>query len=295
MPANLLLDAALTAAARGWYVFPLIPRGKIPAVKEWEQRATLDPDRIRRCWTSGPYNIGIACGPSRLLVVDQDTPKGPDDLPQAAWDLPGVVDGHDVFALVCERHGQPLPDATHTVRSPSGSTHLYLAQPDGIELRNTSGERGRGLGWKVDTRGGGGLVVAAGSIVAKGTYTTVLDAPVAPLPAWLAERLAPAPQAPQQPVTALLRATDRRTAYLRAAVDGQIAAVTGAPDHHNDALYASAVALGQLVAGGELTESQVTGWLMDAAAQVNHAPARAARTIASGLKAGARRPRSVAA
>ncbi|MFE0460751.1 bifunctional DNA primase/polymerase [Kitasatospora sp. NPDC058965] len=293
MTGNILLAAALAAAARDWHVFPLVPGGKVPAIKAWEQRATTDPERIERCWSFRPYNIGIACGPSGLVVIDQDVPKGPGDTPPARWALPGIADGHDVLAALCEEHGQPYPDGTFTNASPGGSTHLYFRASRGVGLRNTRGDQG--LGWKVDTRAGGGQVVAAGSTTPKGAYRTVNDAPVADLPVWLIPLLLPTPLPPQKPVTAPLRAHDRRTAYLKSAVERQLAAVTGAKDHHNDALYLSAVALGQLVAGGELAEAEVTSWLLGAAAQVAHAPAKAARTIASGLRAGSRRPRMVAA
>ncbi|MDI1466273.1 bifunctional DNA primase/polymerase, partial [Catellatospora sp. KI3] len=51
---NDFMAAALAAARKGWHVFPLIPGAKEPAVSRWEQRATTDPDRIRRCWSCGP-------------------------------------------------------------------------------------------------------------------------------------------------------------------------------------------------------------------------------------------------
>ncbi len=119
--------------------------------------------------------------------------------------------------------------------------------------------------------------------------------PPAPLPAWLAERLRPAPLPPQRPVEVSLPA-GRAGGYLRAAVDSELARVLDSPPHgHNTALYRAAVALGQLVAGGALSEADVTAWLTDAAGQVGQRPGETARTIASGLRAGARRPRSVAA
>lgn len=46
---------------------------------------------------------------------------------------------------------------------------------------------------------------------------------------------------------------------------------------------------------GELSEADVTGWLLTAALQVGQGEREARRTIASGLRAGARRPRTVAA
>ncbi|PLW71566.1 DNA primase, partial [Streptomyces sp. DJ] len=241
-PAPALLSAALTAAERGWPVFPLRPGDKRPAVAAWEQRATTDRARITRCWQAGPYNVGLATGPGRLVVVDLDTPKHPGDTPPEEWALPGVVDGADVLAVLCERHDQPFPTETYSVRTGRGGTHLYFTAPAGTELRNTSGR----LGWKIDTRAAGGYVVAPGSTVADLPYTVVHDAPPAPLPDWLAELLRPAPLPPQQPVAVPL-VTDRRSAYLRRALDGERARVTGAPPgERNNALYLAAVALGQL-------------------------------------------------
>jgi hypothetical protein len=56
-----------------------------------------------------------------------------------------------------------MPDRTYTVATASGGEHLYFRQPVGLQLRNTQGEHGSGLGWCIDTRGHGGFVVAAGS------------------------------------------------------------------------------------------------------------------------------------
>ncbi|MER5504168.1 bifunctional DNA primase/polymerase [Streptomyces sp. NPDC002766] len=300
------LTFALDAASRGWHVFPVIPGDKRPAVRDWETRATTDRERITRCWTHAPYNVGIATGPSGLVVVDLDVPKGPDDTPPAAWAQPDIHDGVGVLFALRERHGADEPlvacephngfrellPAAHIVKTYSGGTHLYYAAPDGEELRNTAGK----LGWKVDTRAAGGYVVGAGSIVNGRPYTTVHDAPVPPLPNWLTALLRPAPLPPQRPVVVPLAAHDRRTAFLRAAVDGEMARVTGsAPHRHNNALYIAAVALGQLVAGGELDEHDVTGWLLDAALSVGQGEREASRTIVSGLRAGANRPRTVAA
>jgi len=290
------LAAALDAASRCWHVFPLRFGDKRPAIPAWEDRATTDPDRIARCWTHAPYNVGIATGPSRLVVIDLDRPKHPDDTPPADWAEYGVTDGADVLAVLCERHGQPFPADTYTVRTWSGGTHLYFAAPEGEPLRNTAGDSARGLGWKVDTRAVGGLVVGAGSTFDGHAYEVTHNGPASPLPLWLAELLRPAPLPPQRPVTVALAGRDRRGKFLNAAVNGELARVTNSgEDQHNTALYIASVALGQLVAGGELSEADVTGWLLPAALQVGQGEREARRTIASGLRAGARRPRKVAA
>jgi Bifunctional DNA primase/polymerase, N-terminal len=312
-----LLAAALDYAVRGWHVFPLRPDDKRPAFPDhdaehcpgprrdprcrdrhvgWEARATTDPDRIRRCWAAGPYGIGVACGPSGLVVVDLDIPKPGQDTPAQGWRVDGVNDGRDAFTIVCDRAGQLPPFDTYTVTTGSGGTHLYYTTPAGPRLGNTAGR----LGWLIDTRGHGGYVVAAGSTVAGRAYRTLLDRPPAPLPGWLAGLLHTPPPAP--PAAPVIPRSGRHGAYLAAAVDSEARRVQTAPaGQHNHTLYTAALLLGQLVAGGGLDEATVRAALLAAAAQratsagCRCTGAEAPRTITSGLRAGAQRPRTVAA
>ncbi|MGC4818527.1 bifunctional DNA primase/polymerase [Micromonospora sp. DT63] len=313
MPDNeSLRDVALAAAARGWHVFPLRPNDKRPAFPDhpadactgrdprcrnghtgWEARATIDPDRIRRGWASTPYGVGIACGPSGLLVVDLDVRK-PDQV--APTRFAGYLDGWPVLADLCADAGQPVPTDTHTVTTGGGGAHLYFRHPaTGPALRNTAGERGNGLGWLVDTRAHGGYVVAAGSTVAGRPYAVARDLPVADLPGWLAERLAPAPLPPQRPVAVDLP-SGRAGAYLDAAIGRQLDHLRHAAEgERNHTLYVSAVALGQLAAGGALSVDQAAAPLEQTALSIGLSRFETLRTIRSGLAAGARRPRTVAA
>ena len=227
-------------------------------------------------------------------MIDLDTPKPGQDIPPPEWRGHRVRTGADVLAVLCERAGQPYPSDTYTVTTGRGGTHLYFTAPPGTELRNTQGADG-GLGWLIDTRAHGGLVVAAGSTVNGRPYTVARDVLPAPLPGWLAGRLRPAPLPPQKPVEVPLLA-GQGGSYLRAAITAELERVTSSPAHgHNIALYRAAVALGQLVAGGALSADDVTAWLAAAAQSVGQPPGEARRTVASGLRAGARRPRSVAA
>jgi Bifunctional DNA primase/polymerase, N-terminal len=310
--AHELLAAAVAAAGRGWHVFPLRPGTKQPALhgedrcprtgpcrdghQGWEQRATTDPRRIHRCWTSGScFNIGLACGPSGLVVIDLDAPKG-DAAPPAGWPGPGIRDGAGVLARLCERHGQPWPIATFTVATPGG-THLYFTAPARPALRNTSGR----LGWCVDTRAVGGYVVAAGSVIAGRPYLVVSPAPPAPLPAWLRVRLSnPGMPSPGAPLP-FGRAADAGR-YGRAALDRETRRVAHAPrGQRNDTLNRAAFALGQLAAAGLLPAALVRAELFDAARQagLDRDPGCGRggidRTIRSGLTAGARKPRGRAA
>jgi hypothetical protein len=308
-------DAALAAAARGWHVFPLRPGAKAPALhgydrcphtgtcagrhQGWEQRATTDPERIRRAWSGAEYNIGVATGPSGLVVLDLDAAKPGEEQPEQWDDQPGIVDGQDVLAVLAEQAGEVLPADTFTVATPSGGLHLYYQQPAATALRNTAGQRGRGLGWKIDTRAHGGYVVAAGSVVTGRAYRVLADREPAPLPAWLTERLTPHPP-PAAPPAALPVKPGRQGAYLHAAIHGETAKVTAAPaSQRNAALYAAAVALGQLVAGQALTDTEATAALLSAASKHialgAYSQRQAHQTIASGIRAGANRPRQVAA
>lgn len=191
---------AVAAAIRGWAVFPCRPGDKRPMVDRWEQRACSDPGRVAQYWPDGA-NVGIACGPSGLVVVDLDCHE---PLPADWQAVPGVTDGRDVFAQLCEWAGADWP-ATYWVATPTGGWHLYFDAPAGQPVRNSAGMLGPG----VDIRAAGGYVVGAGSVVDERAYPDkpsmaalvkggrayeILDgrAP-APLPGWLRHRLTPKP------------------------------------------------------------------------------------------------------
>ena len=308
------LDAALDAVSRGWHVFPLRPGSKRPAGhneddcprtgrcadghRTWEQRATTDPGMVRACWTHNPrFGIGLATGPSGLCVLDLDIAKPGDEIP-GQWAALDVRCGEDVLAVLSEQAGQPLPCETLTVRTPSGGLHLYFQVPGDATLRTTAGERGNGLGWKVDTRAWGGYVVGPGTVTRDGRYALLHDEPIAVLPGWLVERLTPAPP-PAAPVLPIRPVAGRRNRYLEAAVTAEAGKVHDAiKSQRNAALYAAALALGQLVAGKALTADEVETRLVTAAGRHiacgAYSERQARATIRSGIRAGANRPRRVA-
>jgi hypothetical protein len=267
----------------------------------WEQRATTDPERIRGAWSVGPgWNIGVATGPAGLVVVDLDVPDptDPNDVPPPRWARLGATCGTEVLALLAAQAGQPFPE-THTVEIPSGGWYLVFRAPTGPGapvLCNTAGERGNGLGWKVDTRAHGGYVVAAGSATPAGRYRVVDARDPAPLPGWLVQRLRPTPP-PPPPVAPIAVGGSRHDRYLAAAIRGERQRVLEArAGQRNHSLYLAAVALGQLVAGGALPEQDARAELHAAAAPHiavgAYSVLQAEKTISSGLRAGAaRRPR----
>lgn len=291
MLADLLLRSALDHANRGWPVFPLRPSDKRPAIRDWETRATTDPDRIHRAWTAGPYNIGVACGPAGLVVIDLDSPKPGTDIP-VRWRRPGIVDGAAVFAMLAEDAGERLPIQTYSVRTAGdGGQHLYFsASPDGPSTRNTAGR----LGWLIDTRAAGGYVVGVGSRIAARRYRPILALPVAPLPGWISRLLTNGDRQPAPAASQLVEAVKHPSRYAATAMRGELDRVLAAsPGSRNHTLNTAAFALGRLAAAGLLPASLAGEALTQAATAIGLPAGEAAATIRSGLTAGARSPRGL--
>jgi hypothetical protein len=285
---------ALHFAARGWHVFPITPGAKKPPVIDrWETRASTDPDQIHHWWRHTAYSIGIATGPSRLVVVDLDTRKHGQAAPDR-WTTLGIGSGVGVLRVLArQRHTAVTP--TYAVTTPSGGWHLYYTAPAGAALRNTQDV----IGWKIDTRAHGGYVVAPGCPVSPGGYELIDDRDPVELPGWLHHALTPKPSAAlSAPAVA---AAGSPSGYTAAAVRGEVHRVhTAAPGQHNAVLCRAAYALGQLVGAGLLDSDRARAELATAAgaligADCDCTPAEVARVITAGLTAGARNPRRTTA
>jgi hypothetical protein len=293
------LGSALAAADAGWRVFPCAPGSKRPALREnWQDLATTDPGRIRAWWARRPYNVGIACGQSGLVVIDLDVAhdgkdgqgnQGGHDAQDRHRGLDGPVSGVDALQRLCRTHGQRYPAGTYTVDTPSGGTHLYFTAPP-TPVRNSAGR----LGPLIDVRADGGYVVGDGSVIDGRRYVArgdVLPLPL-PLPAWLARLLDDEPVVPEavRPLPVLDRTQGR--AYAVAAFREETRRVAEAPvGTRNHTLNRAAFSLGQLVAAGLIPPLPVMTGLADAAARAGLPPDEARRTIRSGMAAGARKPR----
>ncbi len=272
-----LRDTAIHHAERGFHVFPLHPGTKVPVIKRWEDNATPDTDRISRWWRRRPTdNIAVSCGPSRLHVLDLDT-SDHQTAPQ-----PGrhARDGRDVLADLASRAGQPVPVPTFAVATPSAGLHLYYQAPPTPVLRNTIAR----LGWRIDSRGTGGYVVAAGSVLPHGRYRLLDDRTPIPLPGWLTDLLAPPP--PPDPPTGTQ--VHHHDAYVEAAITNQCARIRHAhTGTRHRAVLLAANSLGRLVGTGLLDYTHAETGLLDAA-QVHvgvdgFTAAEAHRTITDGL------------
>jgi hypothetical protein len=155
-----LKDHALALAQKSFRIFPLIPNGKTPAIKGWQNLATVDSAQITRWWGNKPHgrnsdplapkgpncNVGIATGRG-LVVIDYDTKPG--------------KRGAESLAVHENIYG--LPD-TMRVRTATGGLHVYLRIDRPV--RNSVSK----IADNVDIRGDGGLVVGPGSVIDGKTY-----------------------------------------------------------------------------------------------------------------------------
>lgn len=209
-----MLQPATSAISRGFSIFPVEVRGKRPHrdAGEWGRTSTKDLLSVIRYWSSVPANIGVACKPSGLLVVDCDTAKTDWNLRGTDWEyVHGAygarVDGVDLLDEVAyKRDADPIdPQSTYSVQTGSGGLHLYFSWPAHwpkpsqasivkgvIDVRNSGGEHGGyvlGAGSITDDE-----VARDGTVKPGGVYEVVSDAPVALTPGWLFELVREKPQ-----------------------------------------------------------------------------------------------------
>ena len=200
-----LLQQALSLAGRGFHVFPCEANGKLPAIKDFPNRATRDPAQIEKWFKKAHRNIGISTtsfgeGQS-LVVIDVDNKNG------KAGDA-------QIFSL--ELEGFELPQSFEQT-TPNGGRHIiYVAdQPykQGVNV----------LGDGLDIRSRGGFIVGTGSSIDGKTYEQIGDrTALAPAPDWLLRRLGADPVRRDIDNTPLggvdsARAEARALAYLKTA------------------------------------------------------------------------------
>jgi hypothetical protein len=160
-PYRTIREQAHHYADYGWAVFPLKPGTKEPGTANGWKDATTDHELVDGLfadrWDGAERGIGIATGPSGLLVVDFDGVAPDEQYPE-----------------------------TLAARTPNG-WHLYYAGAG----RSTAGRLGPGI----DTRGEGGYVVAPPSLHPSGERYRWANEParVAELPRWIALRIARSP------------------------------------------------------------------------------------------------------
>ena len=173
------LPYALAMIRLGWWVFPTLPRDKRPdgsLAPHGCHSASSDEAQVRQWWaTRHDHGIGLACGPSGIVVLDVDPRNGGDE------------------ALRTLVAGQAWPK-TPAAKTGGGGWHfLYRAPVD-----PTTGElvplRGK-LSPGIDVKGAGGYIVVAPSTHPFGdryrwsNEARPSETPLADLPTWVLDLL----------------------------------------------------------------------------------------------------------
>ena len=149
-----IADHARALAAAGFHIFPCRPNEKLPAIAEWQLKASNDADWIEHFWPEEPqlnllggydpeYNIGVATGHG-IIAIDID--------------MKGGKNGKESFAAFQDLYGPAPP--TVTVRTPTGGTHYYYRVPETVKLSNAVNVLGCD---GVDIRAINGYVLSGGS------------------------------------------------------------------------------------------------------------------------------------
>lgn len=274
-PLDDLASWAVLYAEVGWSVFPLQPGGKAPATRHGVLDATADIVQVVAWWERDwAQNIGLACGPSGVVVLDVDHPAG-----EAS--LAGLV---------------PPPPPTLVSMTGGGGMHWIYRVPLNEVARNTAGRLGAGL----DTRGDGGYIVLPPSIHPSGrpyewmTWADPRRHALAPAPAYLLASQPPPRRPPAvQPGPRYLDGDGTRWGV--AALNGVIQDLQQAqPGTRHAALIAASLRIGSVIAGGQLDEAAARAALVDAGNRMYEAtgerPDRVEATIDGGFLRGRLEP-----
>lgn len=249
--------------------------GKHPRIARGVHGASSDIGVIQDWCRQWPMmNLGFATGGTKgVFVLDIDGVKGRKSL-----------------RLLKDKHSE-LPE-TLTVRTGRGfHLYFYAAQTIG----NSAGSK---LGPGLDVRGKDGYVLTNGSRHISGAIykTPNLRAKVAPAPSWLVQLLSDQADSPYDNAKPSDRSTPtagRAQAWAQAALEAELEKMrAAAKGSRNFTLNGCAFKLGQLVGGGILSESEVADQLSNCARLSGLDDDEIKRTLASGLRAGRRSPRS---
>jgi hypothetical protein len=231
-------------------------RGKHPCGR-WSRDSTNDPSEILGALARGLRNLGIDCGKSGYLVVDEDSPGA--------------------FEAYTGSVGEPIP-ATFTVTTSKGR-HIYFRQPPGEPLGNGRGAlAGRGI----DIRGRGGFTVGPGSIHETGVVYAPVDSTIlmAPAPGWLVTALRSAAPGAAAPAGAGVR-PGSVYGRLRGAV---VAVLDAKPGERNNVLYWAACRAAEVVADGQVDQATAVDVLTQAGETAGLGAGEVQATIASAFR-----------
>jgi putative DNA primase/helicase len=185
-------------------VLPIVQgKDKKPATGHGVYDASLDFEKARQWFRDDRYNIGVRIMEG-FLVIDPDGKEG-------------IAQLDELQAL----HGA-LP-RTLTQKTGRGFHYFYRVA---VPVRKCNIASNINL-----IAAGKGYVVGARSIHHSGAiYEIINNGPIAEAPAWVVELATPPKPAPMSPYRAVACHSDFNPRYVRAAVERELDAVTGAKD-----------------------------------------------------------------
>lgn len=267
---------------RGWFIFPLRPKGKEPITPNGFKDASNDPEVIQNWSLHYPNaNIGIATEASNLVVVDCDASKG--ETPPSPWNQPGIKEGVDVFLTAVEESGNQFDFNTFTVATPNNGWHYYF-QDQGNPIPSRTNVNGL---WRVDIRSKGGYIVAPGSCLTTGSYEVDEIGGIAPMPVWMRALVSPKKSTTITSIKTSTTTYSKSNGYCEAGVRREIQTLSMASvGTRNDSLNRASFNCGKLVGVCPDLRDFVINALKRSAISIGLTEGEAARTIASAFKAG---------
>ena len=284
-----LAAAAFQYTLQGLAVFPLAPGSKIPlGGSHGYLDASVDPDIAVGRWRENPTaNIGCATGrASEAWIVDVDPRNG----------------GDETLEMLQKQHGDlGIVLATLT---PSGGMHIWWRWPTNVSIRNSTSRIGPGI----DVRAEGGYCILPPSLLSNGecyawsrlteiplefeyfSDTCVIRDRLVAAPNWLIQMALPSPPPVRTEPVELPRDTER---YVKVAVDSELARLVKGIENRNHTLNDVAFHLGEFIGGGYIPHDWAEQELTQRAITIGLPPSEAAKTIKSGLDAGAAQPRKL--
>ncbi len=296
-PTSSNATTALRLATAGLAIFPCGDDKRPLGGIRWRDESSCDAAKVAAWWKRWPEAIvGLDCGKSGLVVIDADR-------------HPGAPDG---VAAIQRVVGGPLTwIGCPVVATAGGGRHLIFRQPEVEPFGNSSGSLPKGI----DVRGLGGYIVAPGSTRADSSswaavegspdLATAFEAGTIPtLPEKIAALIRARPERAASPIATAMQSALRpkadvgareRGCAAKALADESAKLANYGKGERNTRLNNAALAMGEMVGAGWISESEVRSALRSACEsngyiQDKGRPAFDA-TFASGMKKGNGQPR----
>lgn len=282
--------------ARGWKVFPvhgITPegnctcgsphdgdesqrklKGKHPAIREWNQKATNESRQIAEWWAENPhYNIGLACRESEFVVADTDPRNGGiESLDKLEIEL-NVSLPHTVESLtgVYEIDGKEVR-----------GRHFFMHAPEGIAFRGNlaSKKEAENLAG-IDIKHNGYVILPPSKHASGVSYEwreghDPATADISEVPSDLLEVIAKGKERSrgtselisEEKIVSIRESSKETTPYGAKALDREMETVANCTEGgRNNQLFQSGAAIGELIAGGHIAWDDGINGLTEAAQQ----------------------------